>query len=249
MQTACVFVDGENFRKNIGQLFSDKFDKNEYLPKKANWEALFDYIVYESCGSEVKRLRTYWYVINEVDFFPYRLPSAKHDTNTLKHVLIKYAPHKDRIDQCTEDQLETTLQQMSDDLLEARRQFESRFEGWQVIQDGIAKKHRAVGFRRSGAIQYSLFTRQLGEEKTVDVKLACDLTELRTIYDVAVIVSGDQDFVPAVRVAKDAGRTVVNVAFKTPKGNLLPGGARRLTEQTDDSFEMPHQKLEELLGL
>jgi len=40
----CVFVDGENFRRSIGDLYSDEFDRNEYLPKEANWAELFDWL-------------------------------------------------------------------------------------------------------------------------------------------------------------------------------------------------------------
>lgn len=249
MRTACVFVDGENFRKNIANLFSDKFDRNEYLPKNADWGRLFDWMVTEACGSDVRRLRTYWYVINEVDYFPYRLPNARHDRNTLRHVLEKHQPYKERIDACDQANIVETLENISNEVREERSVFQNRFDGWQVIQNGISKKHRAIEFRRSGGIKYNLFTRELGEEKTVDVKLACDLIELRSIYDVAVIVSGDQDFVPAVQVVKDAGRTVVNVAFQGSRGRLLPGGARRLNEQTDHSFEVRHNDLAAFLGL
>jgi uncharacterized LabA/DUF88 family protein len=103
-------------------------------------------------------------------------------------------------------------------------QFGRRFKGWQVLQDGIAKKHRAIEFRRAGAIRYNLFDKQLGNEKAVDVMLATDLITLKSIYDLAIIVSGDQDYVPAVKSVKDAGKTVVNVAFLTKRNRLLPGG-------------------------
>ena len=40
----CVFVDGENFRHVICDLFSD-FDRRDYLPKTARWAELFDWLV------------------------------------------------------------------------------------------------------------------------------------------------------------------------------------------------------------
>ena len=64
---------------------------------------------------------------------------------------------------------------------------------------------------------------------------------LRDIYDIAVIVSGDQDYVPAVKVVKDFGKIVVNVAFLARNGRLLPGGARRLNHLTDDSIEIGYE--------
>ena len=36
---ACIFVDGENFRHSIVDLF-DKFQREDYLPKTADWTGL-----------------------------------------------------------------------------------------------------------------------------------------------------------------------------------------------------------------
>jgi len=132
---------------------------------------------------------------------------------------------------------------MVDELEEKQHVMQDRFAGWTAIQNGIAQRHRAIEFRRAGAIRYTLFDSSLGPEKAVDVKLATDLIVLQDIYDVAVIVSGDQDYVPAVQVIKNMGKTAVNVAFKTRGGRLLPGGARRLNQQTDESLEIEHADL------
>lgn len=79
--------------------------------------------------------------------------------------------------------------------------------------------------------------------------LACDMLMLRDIYDTAIIVSGDQDYVPAAQVLKDAGKTVVNVSFERRNGDLLPGGARRLNIATDASIRIPYTRLREFMGL
>ena len=83
----------------------------------------------------------------------------------------------------------------------------------------------------------------------MDVRLATDLILLRDIYDVAVIVSGDQDYVPAVQAVKDFGKKVINIAFETSTGRLLPGGAWRLNLITDKSLRIAHDKLKEYLNL
>ena len=72
---------------------------------------------------------------------------------------------------------------------------------------------------------------------------------LRDIYDTAIVVSGDQDYVPAVQVLKDAGKTVISVAFERRDGELLPGGARRLDIATDASIRIPYVRLREFMGL
>ena len=95
--------------------------------------------------------------------------------------------------------------------------------------------------RLSGSIKYDCVTKKLGREKAVDVHLATDLLRLKDIYDAAIIVSGDQDYVPAVQAVKDFGKHVVNVSFRERGGKLLPGGARRLNQIADDSLEISYQ--------
>lgn len=126
---------------------------------------------------------------------------------------------------------------------------EKRFAGWAQMHNLIAEKNTGVEFRKAGAIRYDLFTGRLGSEKAVDVKLATDLIKLKDIYDIAVIVSGDQDYVPAIDLIKDYGKHTVNVAFLTQNDELLPGGARRLNQSTDRSIEISHSDLKRLLGL
>jgi len=141
------------------------------------------------------------------------------------------------------------LLRIAGELKNRQQRIEARFHGWTEVQHGIALRHRAVEFRRAGAISFNLFEEQFGEEKCVDVRLACDLVTLREAYDTAIIVSGDQDYVPAAQILKDAGRTVVNVAFEKRNGTLLPGGARRLNIVTDSSLNVPYERLRAFMGL
>ena len=53
----CVFVDGENMRFTICDLF-DKFDRDDYLPKTADWTKFFDDVV-SPAEPTGRRLRTY----------------------------------------------------------------------------------------------------------------------------------------------------------------------------------------------
>ncbi|RKX69107.1 NYN domain-containing protein [candidate division WOR-3 bacterium] len=52
-------------------------------------------------------------------------------------------------------------------------------------------------------------------EKGVDVRLAVDMLSLayRDVYDTAILVSGDGDFVPVVKAVKDIGKHVENAYF------------------------------------
>lgn len=246
----CVFVDGESFRHSIVALFK-QFKSYEYLPK-TDWAILYDFFVGQAVSKDVtERVRTYWYVSDLLDFFPYRLPDADFATEELRQILSKDKGIRGRLAKLQDDKdsLIAEMKRIVKYLLERKKKMQSRFQGWRDVQDNISSRCSRVEFRRAGAITYNLFWQKFGKEKAVDVKLAADLIVLRDIYDVAVIVSGDQDYVPAVQVVKDFGKTVVNVAFRTKDEKLLPGGAWRLNQHTDDSIEIPYNELANYLNI
>ena len=240
-------MDGENFRHSIVNLFSN-FQQSDYLPKNAEWTRLFDWLTAMSIPGGV-RVRTYWYVIESVDFYPYRFPDANTRPESLFRLLSGHLPYKTQLESLVGDALSSRMESIAADLKSRQSQMINRTNGWLSIQDGIAGGQRAVEFRRAGAITYNLFERRFLREKAVDVKLATDLIMLRDIYDVALILSGDQDYVPAVEVVKDSGKRVINVAFRTRSGQLLPGGARRLNQAADWCYEVSYDSLGEHLGL
>jgi hypothetical protein len=234
---ACIFIDGENFRHSIVELFTT-FRREDYLPKEADWTGLFDWIVEKAAGGN-DRIRTYWYVIQSVDYFPFGFSrlGRNHADETMQtkpcrrnhadayNVLSRHSPFKLRLDEVSEADRPPVINAILKELRERQAVLERRFDGHIVMQDGIASKHTAIEFRRAGAIRYDLFTDSLGQEKAVGVKLATDLIVLRDIYDTAIILSGDQDYVPAVQVVKDSDKRVVNVAFRARSGSPLPGGS------------------------
>jgi len=56
-----------------------------------------------------------------------------------------------------------------------------------------------------------------------DVYLAVDLVSsaYENLYDTAIIVSGDEDFVPAIQKAQKLGKKVINAYFKSTSSNYL----------------------------
>ncbi len=56
-----------------------------------------------------------------------------------------------------------------------------------------------------------------------DVHLAVDLVSRAydNLYDVAIIVSGDADFVPAIRIAQKKGKKVINAFFPKSSSYIL----------------------------
>lgn len=246
----CVFVDGENLRHSIVDLFPyPSFDQKLYLPK-TDWTKFFDWITEKVVGTNFERVRTYWYVLKNIDFAPENLKSVCQSAILLERLLRKSTRFAEKLDIATDhDAHEKVLHEFADELRNNRTQMQNRFDGWINIQNLISQSSASIEFRRAGSIRYDLLTRALGSEKAVDVKLATDLILLKDIYDVAIIVSGDQDYVPAVDSIKDFGKHTVNVAFRKADGRLLPNGAKRLNQSTDRSIELSHSEMKQYLQL
>ncbi|MFX1502634.1 MAG: NYN domain-containing protein, partial [Promethearchaeota archaeon] len=60
-------------------------------------------------------------------------------------------------------------------------------------------------------------------EKKVDIKIAVDMVSLayENKYDIAILVSGDGDFVPVIKKIKDLDKSVELWAFKYSLANTL----------------------------
>lgn len=242
-QRACIFIDGENLRHSLIELFCPPFRREHYLPN-GSWQNFFNMLVNDAEAET--RIRTYWYVVQHLDFWLWKLP--EHEPEKLIRVLSKHPPYATQLSRLSGDEKVQRALGLRTSLLARRRGMHSRFNGWIAIQDGIASRVDALEFRRAGSVTYNLFKGTLGTEKAVDVKLATDLLELRPIYDLAIIVSGDQDYVPSVQAIKDSGKRVLNVCFLKRDGDLLPGGARRLNQITDRVLLVPYEQLRELMG-
>ncbi len=249
-RSACVFVDGENLRHSIIDLFQSDFNPADYLPKSADWEDFFNDLVKK--GDAELRLRTYWYVVDEIDFWPYGLSRLlkSDDIGTMETILRKYRTYASQLDLISDaTSRQEKVRSLIRLLVSRERSIKARFDGWQVFQNGIAHRFDSIEFRRAGSIQYDLFAQRFNEEKGVDVKLATDLLKLNEIYDVGVVVSGDGDYVPAVQTVKDWGKHIVNVSFLKKNGGVLPGGARRLNRCTDRVIELQYDEVRNFMKI
>ena len=240
---ACIFVDGENLRHSIVELFP-QFKRDDYLPKTADWEGFFNHLVSEA-DAEL-RMRTYWYVVDEIDFWPYHIARLERQ-NVLEELLRKDRYWVAKLDGVTGPRI--TVHEAAQSLLQRESGMRRRFEGWKQLQNGIAESHDSIEFRRAGSIRYNLFRQAFGQEKSVDVKLATDLLVLNDIYDVGIIVSGDADYVPGVQSVKDWGKHIINVSFLKKSGGLLPSGARRLNRIADRSIEVKYDEMLQYMKL
>lgn len=251
----CIFVDGENLRYSINKLFSPRFfDHTKYVPISSKWDEWFDELAIKAvAGFTARRIRAYWFVTNHVRCFPPLIHSAMSSDERIGW----YEQNVDRIPKEQRQKFETSpsskklevLNEITSKLQSRKGWVEGMFKANHHRQNEIAERYRAIEFCRSGEITYRLFDKKFSQEKTVDVNLALAMVLRAPIYDTAVIVSGDQDYVPAVQQVKNLGKNVVNVSFEKEDGGLLPGGAKKLNEVTDWSLQIPFTEFQQALGL
>ncbi len=79
--------------------------------------------------------------------------------------------------------------------------------------ENLYSRLRMIGFR---VITRGSYDAEKQEQKEVDVAMACEMVvqAMRDNYDVALVVSGDRDFVPAIQHVQSAGKRVEVAAFK-----------------------------------
>src|SRR3989344_6239632 len=79
--------------------------------------------------------------------------------------------------------------------------------------------------------------------KEDDINMAVDLVEnaYEDNFDIAVLVSGDGDFVPAVRSVKKRNKVIKNVYFKN-------SSSRNLKNFCDESLELTKEMLDKLFN-
>jgi uncharacterized LabA/DUF88 family protein len=233
MRRACIFVDGENFRHSLKQLFPSErysFGKGDYLPE-TDWHTFFTSL---AGRFDCELLRVYWYVIEHIDCRPYKIP---YEWDAKEKVLTRW--HGEQIGGCaTVQERREFLKKLEMELEEARVAIERRARGWREVQASIENHNDQLEFRRSGSISYELATKQFGIEKGVDTQLATDMIVLSDIYDAAIILSGDADYLPPVAAVKNRGKFVYCVSFLDRKGRQLPGGARRLSNAVDSRADL-----------
>ena len=73
-------------------------------------------------------------------------------------------------------------------------------------------------------------------EKGVDIVIAVDLLRFafNNMYDTAILVSGDSDFVPAVQAAQDLGKHIEMACTHSGRSNLLHNTCDRIHELNEN---------------
>lgn len=132
------------------------------------------------------------------------------------------------------------------------------FDSMKIVESEDKRKRfhdklRHIGFRVMARDAYDSVR---NEQKEVDVAMACEMVvhALRDHYDVAVVVSGDRDFIPAIQHVQAAGKRVEVAAFEKSVAKEVIRSADKFYEleklpllsmsNPADKEEMPEEEIE-----
>ena len=211
-----IFVDGRNFKYNLQAFrFQGEGDSNpdRYYSldeKHFDWREFFLGVVNkftESTGTPHRLVRAYWY--NAETIRPYEVTDRLVDSVLQRFgtVYPSLTPGMIRfLAKTWYDQERRYFEQTKETVFEGIQRridfLEFKYVGEYVVKP--FDPHR-LSRNEDGSFFYQ-GTRE--GEKGVDVGIAIDMIAKLQAYDVAVLVSGDADFLPAVRHLKDSLRLV-----------------------------------------
>jgi len=103
--------------------------------------------------------------------------------------------------------------------------------------DASKRFHDRLSYGGFRVVARESFDQAKEEQKEVDVAMACEMVvhALRDHYDVAVVVSGDRDFIPAIQQVQSAGKRVEVAAFNTS----VAGELKRVADGYHELERMP----------
>ena len=253
MGAAHVGIDGENLRYSLDELLDEFHRQNHYLPY-ADWGNMFQAIeklASKEMGQELNIMRAYWYVIDDVQYNSYfESKQFCHSRNEEKLKYFKqYAPSiaKGLSEKTQQNIFEEKIKECSNLLEKNAKKVVAEAKRWKHVESIIQRKTDKLQFQRFGYLKVTLDNGKgkygFTGEKGTDIKLATDLMAFKDIYDVAIIVSGDGDYIPVVVAIKNMGKQVIVVDFKTKNGTFLPGGSKKLKENCDFNFSLNHSTM------
>ena len=211
-----IFVDGQNLRKNL-QAFafhsdpphpsgrSFKLDEKHFF-----WGAFFQDVVRKfnsATGFTHRLVRVYWY--NAADITPFRVYPR-----LIQGVLEKHGAQfpelsgelVEKLAREWYDQQRKNFQKAKDDVYE-EIQRRTDFLEFKYVGQYVVHPFTVYRIERDEQEQIRYMGKRVGE-RGVDLGIAIDMIAKMPYYDAAVLVSGDADFLPAVRYLKDGLKQV-----------------------------------------
>ncbi|NBJ15220.1 MAG: NYN domain-containing protein [Dehalobacter sp. 4CP] len=210
-----IFVDGSNF---LGSL-----SKVGIQIQIKDYETFFRYVFDESVkiwskclrGSSITTLmnRVYWYAVGSIDIWDFDKPETKQH---LYEIFNKEKEPKKTymtlIGKQNAGMPQNEVAEKAWDMLfkETKTWYQKRkanIDGFGNFYTGLQRSSDFIEVISCGHWKIKPLTRVI-LEKELDTRLAVDIVTLESIYDFALIISGDADFIPSIEYIKKRGKHV-----------------------------------------
>ena len=112
-------------------------------------------------------------------------------------------------------------------------------------EEDSKKFHDCLRYNGFRVVVCDLSEPESRNQKGVDVAMACEMVRqaYNDSYDVAIVISGDNDFVPAIEIIKNVGKIVEVASFEASFGKHI----RMAADRTHSLSTMPIMCLEEFM--
>lgn len=221
-----IFIDGRNLKYNLyafkfqapdeskgGKIGIYSLDEKHFL-----WEEFFRGVINkfnESLGLDHRLMRVYWYHADKMRPFENRPRLAENIVNDYKEKYPDLTKAKVIELAKTWYGVEHDHFQLAKDQIYEGIQRKTPFVEFKYTGDYIVHPFTVTRLEKDEDDNFIYWGTRIGE-KGVDVGIAVDMIAKMPHYDVAVLISGDADFIPAVCYLKEHLKNVYQ--FSLAKG-------------------------------
>lgn len=219
MRFAC-FVDYSNLIGSLSKLGLRINDWQTFFQHigKAGYRETFSSYLNSVPHTSAYLSRVYWYVVSTLDRYDF---ATEHTKNVLTRIfesnreVQSYYKNAVGRDQPTVPPAELHARAFDKFYSDREAWYQdrkSRIEGFCGFYDKVRRGSDFIDINEVGHWKLDFISKQV-EEKGLDTALAVDSVTMIDTYDVALIVSGDADMIPAIHYLKRKGKHVGVVTF------------------------------------
>jgi len=241
MQRFALFVDGSNLFGSLKAMNLEVRDYEGFYGYLYGEAARTCYeVTLQSAPLPTQLRRVYWYVVGAMDDWNLSLPQSQ---TALRNAFTKERAVHDAWMAITGKNNPGLPQGTLEDKAWAAcfadfsawyERKRGTLEGMRRFFQGVRSSTDLIDILEAGHWKVNFLNKWV-EEKGLDTSLAVDMVALQDNYDVAVVVSGDADAIPAIHHLKERNKVIAAVEFingspPEAKGRTF---SSRLREQAD----------------
>jgi uncharacterized LabA/DUF88 family protein len=202
-----IFIDGENFRNNLRHFaFVSDPAKGEYRLEEQHflWKKFFQCVLEEFdkiTHWQHQLIRVYWYYSASISPWIENPKLAQKIVDEYKGKIALTVPQVTQLAKNWHEQERNYFQKLRERTFEDIQR-ETGFLEFKYVGQYVIHPYRVFRIEVDSHGKISYLGLQQGE-KGVDIGIAVDMISKMDNYDVAILISGDADYIPAVKYLKD----------------------------------------------